>query len=85
MKEFIEKSIGMTVTIEDVDYSGKLPMIYSSLYDFKVAKIQNISWIIATPKEKINLSQLRKNHRQIEKLLDMRCALYLNNCGGAFS
>ncbi len=79
MKEFIEKSIGMTVTIEDVDYSGKLPMIYSSLYDFKVAKIQNISWIIATPKEKINLSQLRKNHRQIEKLLDMRCALYLKN------
>ena len=79
MKEFIEKSIGMEVDIKDIDYNGRLPMIYSSLYDFKIASIYNIEWLIAIPKEKINLSQLRKNHRQIEKLLDMRCALYIKN------
>jgi len=79
MKEFIEKSIGMEVDIKDVDYNGKLPMIYSSLYDFKIASMHNIEWLIAIPKEKINLAQLRKNHRQIEKLLDMRCALYIKN------
>ena len=33
--------------------------------------MHNIEWLIASPKEKINLAQLRKNHRQIEKLLDM--------------
>ena len=79
MKEFIEKSIGMEVDIQDIDYNGRLPMIYSSLYDFKIASIHNIEWLIAIPKEKINLAQLRKNHRQIEKLLDMRCALYIKN------
>ena len=79
MKEFIEKSIGMEVDIKDVDYNGRLPMIYSSLYDFKIASIHNIEWLIAIPKGKINLAQLRKNHRQIEKLLDMRCALYIKN------
>lgn len=79
MKEFIEKSIGMEVDIKDVDYNGKLPMIYFSLYDFKIASMHNIEWLIAIPKEKINLAQLRKNHRQIEKLLDMRCALYIKN------
>lgn len=79
MKEFIEKSIGMEVDIKDGDYNGKLPMIYSSLYDFKIASMHNIEWLIAIPKEKINLAQLRKNHRQIEKLLDMRCALYIKN------
>jgi hypothetical protein len=79
MKEFIEKSIGMEVDIKDIDYNGRLPMIYSSLYDFKIASIHNIEWLIAIPKEKINLAQLRKNHRQIEKLLDMRCALYIKN------
>lgn len=31
MKEFIEKSIGMEVDIKDIDYNGRLPMIYSSL------------------------------------------------------
>ena len=79
MKDFLEKSIGMEVDIKDVDYNGKLPMIYSSLYDFKIARMQNIEWLIAIPKEQINLSQLRKNHRQIEKYLDMRCALYIKN------
>ena len=79
MKEFIEKSIGMEVDIKDVDYNGRLPMIYSSLYDFKIASMHNIEWLIAIPKGKINLAQLRKNHRQIEKLLDMRCALYIKN------
>ncbi len=79
MKEFLEKSIGMEVDIKNVDYNGKLPMIYSSLYDFKIASMHNIEWLIAIPKEKINLAQLRKNHRQIEKLLDMRCALYIKN------
>ena len=79
MKEFIEKSIGMEVDIKDIDYNGRLPMIYSSLYDFKIASMHNIEWLIAIPKEKINLAQLRKNHRQIEKLLDLRCALYIKN------
>jgi hypothetical protein len=79
MKEFIEKSIGMEVDIKDIDYNERLPMIYSSLYDFKIASMHNIEWLIAIPKEKINLAQLRKNHRQIEKLLDMRCALYIKN------
>ena len=79
MKEFIEKSIGMEVDIKDIDYNGRLPMIYSSLYDFKIASMHNIEWLIAIPKGKINLAQLRKNHRQIEKLLDMRCALYIKN------
>ena len=70
MKEFIEKSIGMEVDIKDIDYNGRLPMIYSSLYDVKIASMHNIEWLIAIPKEKINLAQLRKNHRQIEKLLN---------------
>jgi hypothetical protein len=70
MKEFIEKSIGMEVDIKDGDYNGKLPMIYSSLYDFKIASMHNIEWLIAIPKEKINLAQLRKNHWQIEKQKD---------------
>ncbi|SEJ06506.1 hypothetical protein SAMN05216514_10973 [Kandleria vitulina] len=70
MKEFIEKSIEMEVDIKDADYNGKLSMIYSSLYDFKIASMHNIEWLIAIPKEKINLAQLRKNHRQIENQKD---------------
>ena len=79
MKEFIEKSLGIEITIEDADFNDKLPMIYSALYDYKIARMQNIKWAIAVPKEQIHLSQLRKQHRQMEKFLGMHCALYLSN------
>lgn len=49
MNEFIEKSIGMKVDIKEVDYNGKLPMINSSFYDFKIASMHNVSWLIAIP------------------------------------
>lgn len=78
MKEFIEKRLGIELIIEDVDFNDKLPMIYPSLYEFKIARMKKIEWVIAIPKEQIHLSQLRKQHRQMEKLLNIHCCIYLN-------
>lgn len=79
MRGFIQKSLGLETFIEEINIENKLPMIYSGMYDFKKASTQNVEWIIAIPKEQINLTKLRKQHRQIEKLLDMHCVVYLKN------
>ena len=63
---------------QDDDFNDKLPMIYLSLYEFKIASMKSIEWVIAISKEQIHLSQLRKQHRQMEKLLNMHCCIYLN-------
>ncbi len=79
MKEFIEKSLGISTVMNDIDYDDKLPLMYSGLYRFKMVQMQSVEWIIAIPKEQINLSKLRKHHKQIEKLLSLHCAIFFKN------
>lgn len=76
MKSFIENSLGVEIEINDLDLRDKLPLLYIALYDFKKVAMNKTTWIIAIPKEKINLSQIRKQHRQIERYLKTYCAVY---------
>lgn len=76
MKSFIEKCLGIDVEIEKMNTNDKLPMLYNSLYDFQKVYMKNAEWVVAVPKEQINLSQIRRHHRQMEKLLNMHCAIY---------
>lgn len=78
MKDFIEKKLGIELKIEQADYKDRLPMLYAALYEYMVAKMGKVEWVIAVPREQIHLSQLRKQHRQMEKLLNMHCCIYLN-------
>lgn len=77
MKSFIENSLGIEVDIEAVNLNNRLPMLYNSLYDFKRVSTKEFSWLMVIPKEQINLSQIRKHHRQMEKVLGLHCAIYL--------
>ena len=79
MKDFLEKSLRTETIIEDVSFDDRLPLMYSALYAFKRVKMQNVEWLIAVPKEQINLSKLRKHHKLIEKLLNLHCAIFLKD------
>ncbi len=76
MKSFIENSLGVEIEINDLDLKDKLPLLYTALYDFKKVAMNQTTWIIAIPKEKINLSQIRKQHKQMERYLKTYCAIY---------
>ena len=77
MKDFLEKRLGIEIMLEDINFEDRLPLLYISLYTFKLVRTYGVEWIIIIPKEQVHLSKLRKQHKQIEKILNLHCAFYL--------
>ena len=77
MKDFLEKRLGIEIMLEDINFEDRLPLLYISLYTFKLVQTYGVEWIIIIPKEQVHLSKLRKQHKQIEKILNLHCAFYL--------
>lgn len=77
MKEYIEKSLRRSVTIEhNTKLYEKLPLKYKGLYELFSVFQDEVEWIIAKPKVDIRLSSLRHDRKQIEKATGLNCALY---------
>lgn len=77
MKDYIEKCLRRTVTIEkNLKLYQKLPLKYMGMYELFSVYQDGIEWIIAQPKNNVRLNVLRHDQKQIEKTTGMNCALY---------
>lgn len=77
MQEFLEERLKQTIKIEPMTMQDKLPLVINGLYNLYSAEMNGLKWIMAEPKEKIGLAQMRKHQRQIEKKMGLNCALSL--------
>ena len=77
MKEYIEKCLRRTVTIEkNLKLYKNLPLLYRGAYEFFSVYQDGIEWIIARPQNNLRLNALRYDQKQIEKVTGMNCAFY---------
>lgn len=77
MKDYIEKCLKRTVTIEkNLKLYQKLPLKYMGTYELFSVYQDGIEWIIAQPKNNVRLNVLRHDQKQIEKITGTNCALY---------
>ena len=61
MKDFLEKRLGIEIMLEDINFEDRLPLLYISLYTFKLVQTYGVEWIIIIPKEQVHLSKLYAN------------------------
>lgn len=77
MKEYIEKCLRRSVTIEkNMELYKKLPLKYTGTYEVYSVYQDGIEWILAVPLNTVRLSALRHDQKQIEKVTGTPCALY---------
>lgn len=77
MKDYIEKCLRRTITIEyNTELYHKLPLKYKGIYDLYTVLQDGIEWLIAQPKGNVRLNALRHDRKQIEKAAGLNCALY---------
>ncbi|MBO5450950.1 MAG: hypothetical protein J6A11_05330 [Lachnospiraceae bacterium] len=77
MKEYIEKCLRRTITIEsNTELFEKLPLMYKGNYNLYSVFQDGIEWIIAQPKVELRLNRMRYDRNQIEKVSGLNCALF---------
>ncbi len=77
MKVFLEKTIRQKIIInKNEKVFNKLPLVYRGRYEIYNVSMNQTSWILVKPKEKIGLVKLRKDRLVIEKATELNCALW---------
>ena len=77
MKEYIEKCLRHSITIEEnVEVWDKLPLRYKGSYRLYSVYQNKVKWLLAQPKEDLRLTALRNDRKQIEKVSGLNCAFY---------
>jgi len=79
MREFLEKVLRQTVTIEkDEDIYKKLPLVYRGRYDIFKVTTNGLLWIGICPKSETGLVMLRKDRTKVEKAAGLNCAIFFD-------
>lgn len=79
MKEYLEKVLRQTVTIEDDKKTlEKLPLAVKGRYDLYKVETNGILWAAIHPKDEAGLVMLRKDRVKIEKHTNLNCAIFLD-------
>ena len=42
MKDFLEKRLGIEIMLEDINFEDRLPLLYISLYTFKLVRTYGV-------------------------------------------
>lgn len=77
MKRFLERILRYSIELTEFKEKSKLPLIYEGNYKLHLARIQDVEFLMAEPVQNMNLSVLRKQHKQLEYLTGMQCVLVL--------
>lgn len=77
MKEYLENILHQPVEVSDFNELNKLPLVYRGSFSFHVAETDGSKFLIVVPIDGTNLTDLRRQQRQIEIYTGFRCALYL--------
>lgn len=79
MKEYLEKVLRQTVTIEeDFEVFDKLPLAFKGRYNIYKVETNGALWTAIHPKEEAGLVMLRKDRARVEKQTGLNCALFLD-------
>ena len=79
MKEFIENTLHLKVSIKETDkYYNDLPLVYKSRYTIYDVKINTISFIAIEPKKEINLRMLAGQRKLVEEQVRLTCVIFLD-------
>ena len=79
MKEYLEKTLRRTVTIEEwPEIIAELPLAFKGRYNIYKVEMNGAVWIAICPKDEAGLVMLRKDHARIEKLTGLNCAIFLD-------
>ncbi|MEE3420300.1 MAG: hypothetical protein VZR02_04260 [Lachnospiraceae bacterium] len=79
MKEYIERILHQNVQIIPYKEIDRLPLTFRGGYSLSRMIIGGQEVLLAVPAERIPLSDLRKQHRQMEAYSGLTCVLYLKN------
>ncbi len=79
MNDFIEKMLHIKVSVSEYKDVDKFPLYLKGRYRFCVLGIAEKDYLLAEPKEVINLATLRKQREQLKKLSKMECVLYFDS------
>ncbi|MGN0715320.1 MAG: MarR family transcriptional regulator, partial [Anaerovoracaceae bacterium] len=79
MKEYLERILHQDIQLSDYKEINKLPLACRNTCDLQVMRIGNQECILAVPLETLNLTELRKQQRLLERFSGHYCALYLSN------
>ena len=76
---YIEDTLHITVNASVYENLDTLPLYLRNGYELYKFTIQNVSCLLARPKEQSNLTVLRKQSNQIKKITGLDCVLCLEN------
>ena len=74
---YIEDTLHTTANVSVYENPDKLPLYLRNGYDLYTLTIQNVTCLLAKPKEQSNLAGLRKQSEQLKKITGLNCVLCL--------
>ena len=77
MKGYIERILHQDIQLDDYKGDEKLPIVYRNACRLYVMRVGGHECILAAPPEDMNLTDLRKQQKMIERYTGYYCALYL--------
>ena len=80
MKEYLEKVLRQTVTIDDDEKAlDNLPLAFKGRYNIYKVETNGALWTAIHPKGEAGLVMLRKDRARVEKQTGLNCALFLDH------
>lgn len=73
MVDYVEKLLHLKAEESAYTQTSGFPLYLKNSYIFNVLKVADIECLVAKPKDNINLSILRKHHKQLKSLTGMEC------------
>lgn len=77
MKDYLEKVLHQDVQLAEFEDGQRLPLACRNAFHLCLMGLNGRKFLVATPLEDMNLTELRKQQRVLERLTGYYCALYL--------
>ena len=77
--EYIKETLHMEAEISEYDKTNDLPLYLRAGYDMSALSLQNVKCLLVRPKEKANLTDLRKQAARLKKLTGLESVLCLDS------
>lgn len=77
MKAFIENVLRQSIVLTEYTETDRFPLYYRGNYHLFQLEIGKVIFLLAEPQSNLNLAEIRRQHRQLEKMTGLSCALYL--------
>ena len=77
MKDYLEAVLHQSVDECPYEEKEKLPLACRNIFELNIVRLGQQEFLLAAPKEDLNLTELRKMRMQLERYTGYPCAFYL--------